>query len=181
LDIVSFAQKLWAIANTGGLPILLLTVTPNYDYAPSAERRLAGIASLTRDRRIKVEPCVMHGKDWIKSIHSIVSPGDLIICHTEQKCESGHSKNQLLYTLILSELKQPVYVLNGIYTQIKPLQARWLAQLPYWVILFTIIAGFFLFETQIDLVSTGWIEKTLFGILFLIEVSMIWIWNSIMG
>ncbi len=181
VDTVAFAQKLWALANPGKLSVFLVTVVPNPDYSSAAQRRLSAIAAITRDRRVKVETAVVRGKNWIQAIQPVRQANDLVICQAEQKMKLGFSKQQALSAGLVAAFHQPVFVIAGLYTEIKPIRSRWLAQVPYWIILFTIIAGFFIFEVGVDQSGSGWMEKTIFGLLFVLEVGLIWIWNSIMG
>jgi hypothetical protein len=127
-----------------------------------------------------VDTVVAHGRTWAKAIFPLWKPGDLIVCHAEQTLKVGFSKRQALHVGLVSEFHRPVYVLSGLYTETKTPRSKWLGQIPYWLILLTIIAGFFLIESRVDQAGTGWMEKTIFGLLFLIEVGLIWIWNLIM-
>lgn len=181
VDTVAFAQKLWRLASPVQLAILLVTVVPNPDYLPAAQRRLLAIAAITRDRQVKVDTLVVHGKTWTEVVQSMRLPNDLIVCHAEQTIHVRFAQSQALAASLVSVLHQPVLVISGLYPWIKPLRPKWLAQVPYWLILVTVIAGFFFIEGRADQSGSGWMEKTVVVVLFVLEVGLVWVWNSILG
>lgn len=175
-----FARKLWSILPQRKVPILLVSLVADSNYEPEAARRLINLAAVTRDFVHPVETRVMVCGNWLAALRSTVLPGDMLVCHSNQVFRRYLREPVLLEDVILTRLNMPVCVLSGVYDQfISPRPVKVVRRLIVWGLLGIILSGFFLFEVDIDHLTTGWINHVLFLMTFFFEVVMIWAWNSI--
>lgn len=170
------ARCIWTLAETAKLDVLLLGSITQGDEA-YVRRRLINIASFLRNGRIRIETTLRHQNTWQHALQDTVRPGDLLVCHAEQRISHNGLKKHPLSKVLLATLNKPVYVLNGFYPGLRvelslPI-GRWISA----VVPIVIIIGFFFLQIQIDIDKTGWVGKILFMISILIEAVLIGLWE----
>lgn len=176
---VEFARKIWSMASAARMDVIYLTLIRSNDELLSAERRLTSLASVTRDVWFNLETKIVRGRNWLPAVRSIWRPGDIVICLAEQVTGSIFSQQKSLYLALMSTLETPVYVLSGYYRDQRPGWQRKLILIPYWLSFLAIISGFYSFEARIYQTEKGLVGTILIFLIFLCEVGLIWIWNSI--
>lgn len=170
------ARHLWTWAETAELDILLLGSITQGDEA-YVRRRLTNIASFLRNGRIRVETTLRHQNRWEPALQESSRPGDLLVCHAEQRISYNGLKKYPLSEVLLTTFNKPVYVLKGFYPGLRvelslPI-GRWISA----VVPIIIIIGFFFLQIRIDIDKTGWIGKILFMLSILIEAVLIGLWE----
>jgi hypothetical protein len=178
VDETELARKIWTLLNRRRVSVLFLSLVTDRNYGPSAQRRLVTLAALTQDKFYTIETRVIFGSSWIKSLEGVVQPGDLIVCHDSQVAKPLFHKSIPLADLCISDLHTSIYVLSGLYLEtVTPRPARFLRQVVFWGILVGIVGGFFVFEADIQQLTTGWVGRLLLILVFIVEILLIWMWN----
>jgi hypothetical protein len=178
VDEVAFAHKIWTVLGRQRSSVLFVSLVTNGDYGPGAQRRLVTLAAVAQDVFYQIETRVIFGRSWIPGLNQIVQPGDLVVCHDTQRTRSFLHEDMDLSEMILSRLHTPVYLITGLYPEtITPRPSRILRQVVFWGLLVGILGGFFVFEADVDHLTTGWISTFLFILVFTVELLLIWMWN----
>ncbi|MBI5293720.1 MAG: hypothetical protein HY872_17735 [Chloroflexi bacterium] len=121
------AKQLWSLASPRALDVLLVGLCSQPDDEMRVRRHLATLAALTRDERLHVDTCLGLGRDWLDVVHAVGRPGDLVVCHAEQRARHGLALGQA----VVRELGMPVYIFVGVYPKSLPARSRaqaWLMQ-----------------------------------------------------
>ncbi len=180
VDETAFARKIWALVGRRRTSILFVSLVTNSKYGPRAQRRLITLAAVTQDRFYDIRTRIFFGRSWIKGLEEIVRPGDLIVCHSSQRSRSYFGEDTALADLVISRIKVPVCILTGLYQDVaSPRSSQFVRQVIFWGVLIGIMAVFFVFEADIDHLTSGWMNKVLFLLVFGVEISLIWMWNFI--
>ncbi len=178
VDETALARKIWVLLSHRRVSVLFLSLVTDSNYGPSAQRRLVTLAALTQDIFYTIETRVIFGNSWLKSLGGVVQPGDLIVCHDSQVSKPLFHKSVPLADLCLSDLHSSIYVLSGLYPEtVTPRPSRFLRQAVFWGILVGILGGFFVFEADIQHLTTGWVGSLLLILVFIVEILLIWMWN----
>jgi hypothetical protein len=178
VDETLLARKIWSLLPRRKVEVLFVSLVTDSTYGPEAQRRLVTLAAVTQDIFYRITTRLIFGRNWIKGLEGLLKPGDLVVCHTCQQTHTLFQPDVALSELIVSQLKTSVLVISGIFEEVvSPHSSRWLRQIVFWGILVGILAGFFVFEVDIDRLATGWISSVLFFLVFAVEVLLIWMWN----
>lgn len=181
-DGVELARRIWALASPCELRVVLLcAIDADANRESAARLRLATLASLIRDDRVEVTTHVLTTRSWVQAVRRHYQSGDVVICCAEQTILTVANGRQPVWRVIQWVLDLPVYVLPGMYseartpeTHAEPMAARiW-----RWLAFIAIVAGFFLVEAQIDLLTYGAAQLVLFMFVAVVALGLIAIWNS---
>jgi hypothetical protein len=112
---VRLAQTIWLLAMPYDLDVLLIGVAWRGDAAYS-RRRLVSLATQVRNGRVRVETTIYPRKSWLKAIAQNWRPGDVIVCHDQQRVSPNGWRRQLLGNWLLDVHASPVYILKGFYS-----------------------------------------------------------------
>jgi uncharacterized membrane protein len=77
-----------------------------------------------------------------------------------------------------SDLNVPLYILSGLYPQ-EDAPSNWVIRAAAWIGFIAIIAGFFVFQARIDLLSKDWTRTVLLLLSVAFEFWAIWLWNRL--
>jgi hypothetical protein len=177
-DETFFARKIWSLLPRRRVEVLFVTLVTDSNYGPTAQRRLVTLAAITQDIFYRISTRVIFGRSWVQGLAELSRPGDLVVCHSCQHARAMFREDADLADLVVSQINAPVYVLNGVFEDVvAPRPSRWMRQIVLWGILVGILAGFFVFEVDIDRLATGWMSSVLFILVFVVEVLLIWMWN----
>jgi hypothetical protein len=174
-----FARRIWTMAAPAHMTVVYLCVVNSIEEQMQAERRLATLAAITRDAQVRVEFCVIQGGSWLEAVRKLWKPRDVVVCHAEPAGKKGWSERQPLDQVISTTLKTSVIVLSGFAEESKPDWKHRFLLIPYWLSLIAILAGSFLFQAKIYQADKGFVGTVMVLLTFIVEVSIIWFWNSI--
>jgi hypothetical protein len=124
---------------------------------------------------VSAEAEVTFGNDWVDAVRSRRQAGDMVMCFAEQR---AGLLQRPLSQILRSNLDIPLYILSGLYPP-NDSSSRWLARAAAWIGSIAIIAGFFVLQTRISLL-TDWSQTILMLLSTAVEVGAIWIWNSLL-
>ena len=169
------AHRIWEIARSSGLNVLLLSLCSNYDEESQLRRQLVTMAALIGDGHICADIKIEHGNDWVRQVKNIYRPGDVIGCYAEQRV--GFMQ-KLLHEVLRSQLDAPIYILSA-DQQIKSSEPKWWSQVAFWFGALAIIGGFLLLEVKLVQLPADWAHNLLLYFGVLVEVGLLLLWNSI--
>ncbi len=175
-----FARIIWFLASPARLNVLFLALAPSDSECMAAERRLTSLAAITRDAWVHVETVVFDGRSWMAAIQSVLKPTDVIACHAEQTVWGGLFKERKpLAGAIRSITDVPIYEFCGLYLQSESSLKRHILMVSYWLLFLAIIIAFFFLEAQVISLRPIWAEEVILCLVFIIELGVLWVWNSI--
>lgn len=178
VDETRLATKLWSMALGLGLNLLLLGLARDTFREARALRRLATIASITRDKRIHLETRVAIGTHWESAIQSVWQEGDLLVCHAEQRKSAFGIDREPLAPVLASTLKVPVYALAGFYPELPPELPEGMRQILTTLPLVLIIAVFLVVLIGIQQFTSGLLQTGLFCLAIIIAYGLIAAWET---
>ncbi|HEX9013351.1 MAG TPA: hypothetical protein VF813_07535 [Anaerolineaceae bacterium] len=178
LDETGLACRIWNMAVSGQIEkVLYLTLVTDERMAQSMVRRLANLASTTRDPRFDLETKVDMEKSWNRAITAVARPGDLILIQAgqmERKRIWGHEKIEGA----LATLGLPTCLLEGFFRTEEADFSSSIRAAAQWLIFLALI-GFFLFlQGSVERFEHGWIEVALQIVLLSLELGLIWLANG---
>ena len=167
-------RRIWELANASGVHyVQLLGLCKNAAEEPGLRRGLVAMTLLLQDGRIFVETNIDIGTSWVEAVKSYQQAGDMIVCCAEQRAGLLHRP---LSQILQSDLDMPFYILTGLYSP-NDLRSNWLSRAAAWMGSIAIIAGFFVLQTQITLLTDS-TQTILMLLSTAMEVWSIWFWNS---
>ena len=175
VDETAIARKIWGLAFPARLSVLLLGLCPNLNEESSMRRRLITIAALIREPRLSVEIHLDYGRNWIKSLKNVLDFGDIILCPANQQTGILHQP----LDLALANLGFPIVVLPGFDPETRRPLLHFLPESVFWVVSLAILMVFFWFQIRISRISEEWAKNTFLSLSVLVELALIWVWNSL--
>jgi hypothetical protein len=173
VDEAELASRILSLAAPRWLQVLFVGAGPGPEAELLARRRLSLLAAMTRDDRTSVETRLEPDGDWLRAVHRVWRPGDLIVCHAEQVLSGLSGRPKSLANAIVSALNTPVYVLSGFYprqaSEWSPRLARFLSWLPP----LAILVVFFMLQVRIAQGTTGWVQTALLCLSVVVECGLI--------
>lgn len=171
----NLSHRIWKIARTSGLNVLLLSLCNDYYEESQLRRQLVTMAALIGDGHICTDVRIEHGNDWVGQVKNIYRPGDVIACYAGQRVGL---MQKLLHEVLRSQLEAPIYILS-VDQPIKNSKPKLLSQVAFWLGALAMIGGFLWLEGQILQLPQDWIDNLLLYFGVLIEIGLLLLWNSI--
>ena len=175
MDYSAATRRVWELANDMGVQhVQLLGLCRDAAGEPELRRGLVVMISLLQDSRLFVEAYVDIGTSWVDSVKSHWQANDMLVCCAEQRTGWLHRP---LSQILQSDLDAPLYILTGLYPQ-NETRSNWLSRAAAWTGSIAIIAGFFVLQTRISLL-TDWSQTILMLLSTAVEVWAVWTWNTL--
>lgn len=167
-------HRIWEIARSSGLNVLILSLC-NDVYAESQLRRqLITMAAMVGDAQICAEFQIDHGHDWVKQLKSIYRSGDVIACYAGQRVGLMQKP---LHEVLRLQWDATIYVLSA-DRPIKNSKPKLLSQVSFWLGALAIVGGFLWLEVNIVQLPQDWAHNFLFYLCVFVEIGILWFWNS---
>ena len=176
-DYTPVVHRLWELAKAFGGRVQFLGLCNDAAREPGMRRQLVTLSALVGDGSVSVERKIEFGSNWLNAVKSNWQEGDVLVCFAEQRTGT-HRK--LLGQLLNSNLAAMVYVLNEL-TQPERVNLNWKSAALAWAGSISIILGFFWLQVKIDQASSNWTGMVVLMLSILVEVWLIWVWNSLLG
>lgn len=173
-DNFNVTRRIWEIASSLGLDVLLLSLCSDLEEA-QLRRKLVTMAAIIRDGRVSTEIMIQNGNDWIGQVKNIWRKGDVVACYAGQKVGLWRKS---LDQILRSSLQAPIYILSDFHP-VKNSRSTFLPQVFSWTGSLAIIGGFLWAELKITQLPQDWTHTLLLYICIFAEIGLIWIWNSI--
>jgi hypothetical protein len=168
-------KRIWEVARSMGLGVLLLSITNDFGEESHLRRKLITMAAMIREPLVPTDILIEHGSDWVKQVRKIVREGDVVACYADQKTRLMHRS---LDEVIHSRLNVPVYILADTQSGKAP-KPRLLSRALFWSGPLTIIGGFFWAEAKLIQLPQDWAHTALIYVAVLIEIILVAFWNSL--
>ena len=142
-------------------------------------RELVTMGSLTRDGRPGVELRVEEGKDWIAALAPVYRAGDALVCLRAPDPWLRWRRRPRLAEALARAFDATVVELDGLHLGGRPSRLGWIRSL-LGTVPFLIVAGFLAVQVSFGRHQTGpaWEQQALQVILLVVEVSLIWLWET---
>jgi hypothetical protein len=180
VDESGLAARIWGLASPRRLEVLLLGTARREQEQYRARRRLVTMAAITRDDSVHVDIELALDQGWLPAVRHVWRPGDLVVCHDEQRLTAGLGRHPLAQVL-LRRVATPVYVVSGFYPELPDERVRGVAQLGSWLPPAVIIALFFGLQARLTRATTGSLQTILFLLTVLIEFALIAAWERFLS
>jgi len=174
-DTHDLENRIWEIARSLQLNVLLLSVTNDFEEEYQLRRKLITMAAMIKDPFVATDILIEHGNDWVKQVKKIWRKGDIVACYANQK---AGLMRKTLDEILRSSLNMPVYILADSQS-VKSSKPGILAQILFWSGALAIIGGFFWAETQLVKLPQDWAHSVLIYVCLFAEFAFIWLWNSL--
>jgi len=168
-------HRIWEIARSLQLNVLLLSVTNDFDEEARLRRKLITMAAIIKDPNVSTDILIEHGTDWVKQVRKIWQKGDIVACYAGQKV--GLLRKPLDQVL-KSSLEATIYILSD-YRPIKNPKRTFLSQFFFWSGSLAIVGGFFWVEAKLVQLPQDWAHSALIYVCVLVEFAVISFWSSL--
>jgi len=175
LDTPELEQRIWEIARSLHLNILLVSLINDFDEETQVRRNLVTMAAVIKDPYVSTDILIAHGNDWVRQVRKIWQAGDVVACFAGQRVGAMRKP---LDQLLKSSLGTTIYILADYRTPVIP-NRTFLSQFLFWSGALAIIAGFFWAEVRIGQMPQDWAHAALIYVCIFVEVVIIFVWNSL--
>jgi len=176
-DSPDLSHRIWEIARSSHLNVLLFGLSNTYEEETQLRRKLVTLAAMITDPFISTEIVTEHGNDWVGQVRNIWRAGDIVACYAGQKV--GILRKPLDQVL-KSSLETTIYILSD-YQPAGNRKPTFTLQLSFWLGSLGILLGFLWTEMKIVHLPQDWAHNALLYLAIFVEVSLLWVWNSIFG
>ena len=174
-DSPDLENRIWKIARSLQLNVLLLSVTNDFDEESHLRRKLITMAAIIKDPYVSTDILIEHGTDWVTQVKKLWQRGDIVACYTNQKVGI---MRKALDEILRSSLNMPVYILADTQS-VKSSKPGFLSQVLFWSGALAIIGGFFWAEAQFVKLPQDWAHSALIYVCVFAELAIISLWNSL--
>jgi len=176
-DSPELEQRIWEIARSSHLDVLLLSLTRDYEEEAQLRRKLITMAAVIKDPNVSTEIMIVHGNDWVRQVRKVWRVGDIVACYAGQKVGIvGKPLDQALS----SSLDGPIYILSE-YQPTRETKRTSASQLFFWLGSSVIISGFLWAEVKITQLPQDWAHNALIYVCIVIELAVLWLWNFLLS
>ena len=168
-------RRIWELAVVTGRRVQLLSLCQDLVEESSLRRQLILMSALVGDMRISTEAKVEVGVNWVDAAKRNYQTGDIIVCFAEH-----HDGLFLrpLHQLLEANLDAPVTILSRLYRQ-EYAGSNPVSQAILWTGWLGIIAGFFVLQSWITLLSNDWTQTISLILTVMFEFWLILVWNDL--
>jgi hypothetical protein len=174
----ALAQRAWQLAAPGGLEILFIGLMQSGQKDYGHLRHLATLAALTRDKRVAVEVYPVETNEWIEAVRQVWRPGDVVICHAEQRATGWRGRRQALGWELVRRLEVPVCIISGLCPRQSAEPSSRIWHLVHDLIALVVIALFFVLQIQIERLPKEWFYYATYSVVVMIEIGLLFIWYT---
>lgn len=169
----NLSHRIWELAQTHKLKVLLFSLSNDYEEEAQLRRKLIALAAVIRDPYVSTDLLIGHGRNWVKQVKKIWQAGDVVACYAGQKVGLLQKP---LDQLLRSSLDAPIYILSD-YQPARNPNSKLISQASGWLGSLVIIGGFLWAEVRIVLLPQDWAHSALIYACVFVEIILIWLWN----
>jgi len=174
-DTHDLENRIWEIARSLQLNVLLLSLTNDLDEEAQLRRKLITMAAMIKDPYVSTEIMIEHGNDWVGQVKKLWRKGDIVACYANQKVGI---MRKALDQILRSSLNMSVYILADVQSAKNP-KSTFLSQFFFWLGSLAIVGVFFWVEARLVQLPEDWAHSTLIYVCLFAEFAFIWLWNSL--
>jgi len=168
-------HRIWEIARSLHLNVLLLSLTNDFDEEAQLRRKLITMAAIIKDPNVSTDIMIEHGNDWVRQVRKIWRAGDIVACYAGQKV--GLMRKPLDQVL-RSSLEATIYILSDVQPPRNP-NSSFISRVLFWLGSLGIIGGFLWAEVNIVQLPQDWTHTVLIYVCIFVEVTILYLWNSL--
>ena len=172
-DSPNLEHRIWEIARSLKLSVLLLSLTNDFDEESQLRRKLITMAAIIKDPNVSTDIMIEHGNDWVRQVRKIWRVGDIVACYAGQPVGLMHKP---LDQALSSSVDGPIYILSD-YQPARKTERTFTSQFFFWLGSLMIVGGFLWAEVKIAQLSQDWAHTTLIYACIVIEIVLLWLWN----
>lgn len=176
-DDPNLSTRIWEIASVFELNVMFFSLYDDFSEESRLRRRLKLMAAMINDDHVSTEVKILYGSNWTRQLKNILQPGDVIACWAGQKV--GLFRRDLA-KLLRSRVNVPIILLSGC-SPMKKIPSNFIANVISWSGSIAIIVAFFWGEARIIQLPQDWAHTSLLYLGILLEIGLLWGWNSIFG
>jgi hypothetical protein len=174
-DYPSQTHRIWEIARSSGLNVLILSICNDVYEESQLRRQLITMSAMISDAHICADIQIDHGNGWIKQVKNIYQPGDLIACYAGQRVGLMQKP---LHEVLRLQWDATIYVLSA-DRPIKNSKPKLLSQVAFWLGALAVVGGFLWLEMKLVQLPQNWALSLLIYLCVFVEVGILLLWNSI--
>jgi hypothetical protein len=174
-DTSDLERRIWEIARSLQLNVLLLSLTNDFDEESQLRLKLITMAAMIKDPNVSTDILIEHGNDWVRQVKKLWREGDTVACYANQKVGL---MRKALDQILCSSLNMPVYILADARL-VKNSKSTFLSQFFFWLGSLAIIGGFFWAEAQLTQLPQDWAHSALLYVCVFVEFAFFYLWNSL--
>jgi len=174
-DTPDLVHRIWEIARSLHLNVLLFSLSNDLSEESQLRRKLITMAAVIKDPNVSTDIMIEHGNDWAGQVKKIWQAGDILACYAGQKV--GLMRKPL-DQILRSSLEAPIYILSDYQSAGNPTPA-FISRASSWVGSLTLIGGFLWAEVKIVQLPRDWAHTALLYFCVVVEIALVWAWNSI--
>jgi hypothetical protein len=168
-------NRIWELARSMHLDVLIISLTHDYDEEEQLRRKLITMAAMIKDPFVATDILIEHGYDWVGQVKKIWRAGDVVACYQNHKV--GILRKPL-DQILRSSLNVPVHILAEIQP-VQNLKPIWLSRLIFWLGAMGTISSFFWAEVQLINLPQDWAHSALVYVCVFVELALLAVWNSL--
>jgi hypothetical protein len=173
------ARAVHQLALQNGADVLYLTLVDDDEKTLTVARSMATMKAITSDTHLTVYSKLVATHSWLKMLHEIFRPGDLVVCHVEQTVRKGTFSTRPISEFLLETLEAPVITVAGYYHPQREQIMHLLNNLLAWVGFLAIVVAFTLLEFNLDSTIHGVTHTILLVLLVTVEFGAVLVWNKL--
>ena len=175
MDTPELAHRIWEIARSLQLNVLLLSLSDDIGEEAQLRRKLITMAAIIKYPGVSTDIKIEHGTDWVGQVKRIWQTGDCIAYYEDHKVGFLHKP---LGQVLRSKLDVPIQILPGCQPGINPHPKFW-SSMASWYGSFAIIGGFLWAEVKIVEMPPDWVHSLLMYLFIFVVLVLLWFWNSL--
>jgi hypothetical protein len=176
-DETALAAQIYQVAHARGIGVLYLGLAARPEDELDMRRRLALVAAYTRDNALVQSAYrLVVGGDWLTALRLSRKPGDLVVCHREQR-HWQIWRPAPLADVLARQLQAPVMVLDNLSaSEMSPL-SRPVRVMLFWLGTAALLACFFWAQVSVQRLARDWAQNVLLAGLVALEFVLLAAWN----
>jgi hypothetical protein len=172
----ALAARIFEVAQPRGLNVLYLGLAIRPQDEARLRQRLALLAASTRDNHaVKSDYRLAVGQHWLTWLREMCQPGDLVVCHREQRLRRAWRTFPLAEPLA-AFLRLPVVELEGLSAVEEPPLGEPARAVLFWLGAFLVLAGFFWAQVGIQGQAEPWVQSVLISATVVVEFIVLTAW-----
>jgi hypothetical protein len=176
---LELAYKIHGMAALEQRDVLYLTLLEDDQQRLSISRRMATMKAATCGELITVYSKLAFRGEWLATLQELYSPGDMVVCQSEQTVKTGFMRMVPIPVFIKENLHMPCRGFSGFYHPWKIQTRLWLFSLLFWLGCLVILGAFTFLEIRIDNDIQGIARMVLLLMAIVFEFGMLSIWSRL--
>jgi len=173
-DTPDLVHRIWEIARSLRLNVLLFSLSNDFEEEAQLRRKLITMAAVIKDPNVSTDIMIEQGNDWVRQVRKIWRAGDILACYAGQKV--GLMRKSLDQVL-RSSLEAPIYILSD-YRPARNPNSSFISRVSSWLGSLGLIGGFLWAEVKIIQLPQDWAHTALLYFSVVVEIALVWAWNS---